>query len=120
MTRCARAVRSAMLLAMLLVSSTALAETDATTAELPSTKYPVLRLDGGFATRSLFDVPIRGGLVEASVGLERRRLGIYGSVGGLFGSTENGLGVRAVRPAVDAELILDRFRLGAGAGVLFV
>lgn len=81
----------------------------------------LFRLEGGFAPRYLFDVPIMGANVEGGFAFERRWIVHAISMGGTFGSTENGLGVRSGHIGYDAEFIpFDRFRIGLGAGVMLV
>lgn len=88
----------------------------------PKPMPPVgLRLDGGYARRTLFDIPIGGADVGLAVGAQPSAWGAYwGSVRLLLGSSENGLSVFSVRLGPDADLVWRRLRLGTGASLFVV
>jgi hypothetical protein len=85
----------------------------------PKTTWAVLRFDGGYATRTLHEIPMEGGVAAAGVGIDRKWIGVYASLQAMFASTEHGLGARSWRPACELDVILDRVRLGPGLGLLF-
>lgn len=81
----------------------------------------LFRLEGGFAPRYLFELPVMGGEIGGGFAFERRWIVHAVSMTGTFGSTENGLAVRSGHILYDAEFIpFDRFRIGLGVGLMFV
>lgn len=114
-------LRAACASAVLLFAASSSAQDEIPPPEPPRKKtIPVLRLDGGYAHRRLFDLPINGGAIGLAFGAERGWLALHGSLQGMFGSTTNGLATRTGRVLFEAEAILDRFRFGLGTGFLFL
>jgi hypothetical protein len=75
------------------------------------------RFDGGYAIRSLFDIPIGGADIGAAVGGQPLEHGAFWAVTRvLIGSTESGLSFWDVHIGAEGEGVIDRFRIGGGVG----
>ena len=107
----------------LLAPGRALAEDEDARPPTPPTKPkpPVsLRVDGAYAPRKLFSIPVTGADVGIAGGMQPSERGaLWGTMRGFLGTTENGLRVWSVRVGGEGELVFDRLRIGAGIG-LFV
>lgn len=81
-----------------------------------------VRIDGGYAPRKLFAIPVTGadfGLGVAAQPIENGAFG--GSLRGFVGSTENGLHLWDIRALGEAELVaFDRLHLGGGVGLFLL
>jgi hypothetical protein len=90
----------------------------------PPPKGPVivgLRFDGGWSARRLLDIPVTGADMGIGFGAQfSPRFAVWNAARVLVGSTEHGLRVWDARLGPEAELVLDRFRLGAGLGVMLL
>lgn len=94
-------------------------DVDSRTAR-PQPRHPfVLRGDGSWAYRKLFSLPTTGGDLGLAFGtLPSRSVAIWAAPRFFVGSTENGLSVWSFRPSAEVEFVVDRFRVGAGLGLL--
>lgn len=76
-----------------------------------------LRMDGAWAPRKLFDMPLHGGDTGLALGFQTsRHFAIWIAPRLFLGSTENGLSTWAFRIGVEPEFVFDRFRFGFGVG----
>lgn len=85
----------------------------------PKPMPPVsLRLDGAYAPRKLFTIPVIGADVGLGVGAQpSEHAAFWGSTRVLIAGTENGLRVWDVRVLGEGEYVaFDRLRVGGGAG----
>ncbi len=86
----------------------------------PKPMPPVsVRLDGAYAPRKLFTIPVTGADVGLGIGAQpSEHAAFWGSTRVLVAGTENGLKVWDVRVLGEGEYVaFDRLRLGAGLGV---
>jgi hypothetical protein len=75
------------------------------------------RFDGGYAIRSLFDIPIRGADIGGAIGGQPLEHGAFwGVLRVMVGSTEGGLSFWDVHVGGEGEAVFDRFRIGGGLG----
>lgn len=75
------------------------------------------RFDGGYAIRSLFDIPIRGADIGGAIGGQPLEHGAFWAVTRvMIGSTESGLSFWDVHIGAEAEAVSGRFRIGGGLG----
>lgn len=74
----------------------------------------------GASFRRLYSTNVYGGYLEVAFGGVLRRVALYGSIEGLFGSTEFGLGTREGRLGFSAETFAGDFRLGLGTGAMII
>jgi hypothetical protein len=75
------------------------------------------RFDGGYALRSLFDIPIRGADIGGAIGAQPLEHGAFwGVLRVMVGSTEGGLSFWDVHVGGEGEAVFDRFRIGVGLG----
>lgn len=80
-----------------------------------------VRVDGGYGLRTLEKLSLAGGDFGLALGAQpARHVAVYGGARGFFGSTELGLGVRALRVACDVDLVFDRLRIGLAPGIFVV
>lgn len=80
-----------------------------------------IRLDGGYGMRAVEQISTTGADVGLGIGAQpAKHFAIYGAARGFFGSTEFGLGVRALRITCDLDIVLDRFRIGFDPGIFIV
>ncbi|HEY8074595.1 MAG TPA: hypothetical protein VIF62_10800 [Labilithrix sp.] len=88
----------------------------------PKPKTPVgLRLDGGYATRRLFDLGVSGADLGLAVGPQpNEHLAAWAAPRLFLGSTDNGLSVWSLRVDGELEYVVDRLRLGGGVGAFVI
>jgi hypothetical protein len=80
-----------------------------------------LRVDGGYGVRTLEKISVTGADFGLGIGAQpTKHIAIYGAARGFFGSTEFGLGVKALRIACDFDIVIDRFRIGFDPGIFVV
>lgn len=80
-----------------------------------------IRVDGGYGLRTLEHLPVNGADIGVAIGAQpAQHFAIYGAARGFFGSTEFGLGVKALRFGVDFDIVIDRFRIGFDPGIFIV
>lgn len=76
-----------------------------------------LRMDGAWAPRKLFDMPLHGGDAGLALGFQTsRHFAVWIAPRLFLGSTENGLSTWAFRIGIEPEFVFDRFRFGFGVG----
>jgi hypothetical protein len=81
-----------------------------------------IRLDGGYAARKLFTIPVTGADMGFGVGAQTSQYAAFwGAARVFYGETEYSLKTFAARMGGEAELVLfDRVRLGAGLSFFLV
>lgn len=81
-----------------------------------------IRVDGGYGLRTLEKISVTGADFGVGIGAQPSKyFAVYGAARGFFGSTEFGLNVKALRLAVDFDVILHpRFRIGFDPGIFIV
>ena len=80
-----------------------------------------IRLDGGYALRTIEKISTTGADLGLGIGAQpSKHFAIYGAARGFFGSTEGGLGVKALSIKCDFDIVIDRFRIGFDPGLFFV
>lgn len=80
-----------------------------------------IRVDGGYGIRSLEKLPVNGADIGVAFGAQPMKyFAVYGAARGFFGSTEFGLGVKALRLTCDFDIVVDRFRIGFDPGIFIV
>lgn len=86
-----------------------------------TTTRPVvgLRVEGGYAPRTLLSLPVTGADAGLAIGAQpSRHIAIWGTTRLFLGSTESGLDVVSFRAGGDVEAVFDRFRIGSGLHLL--
>jgi hypothetical protein len=79
------------------------------------------RLDGGFALRRLYDIPMQGADIGGAIGAQPIEHGAFwGTVRAFVGSTEAGLRVVDIHVGAEGEAVIDRFRIGGGIGIMWL
>jgi hypothetical protein len=74
----------------------------------------------GASFHRLYSTNVYGGHIEVAFGGVLQRVALYGSIEGLFGSTEFGLGTRVGRVGFSGETYAGDFRLGLGVGAMII
>jgi len=79
------------------------------------------RLDGGYALRRVFDIPMTGADIGGAIGAQPAEHGAFwGTLRGFIGSTEAGLHVWQLHFGAEGEAVIDRFRIGGGLGLMWL
>lgn len=79
-----------------------------------------LKLSAGASYRQLVSIPVGAANISMALGSQARSGGWYGTLTGLFGSTENGLFVRQFSTGASWEAPLGRLHLGASLRVNYI
>jgi len=112
--------RAPALLSLLLLSAPAIALAQPAPAPMPAPAPApeprrgfTIAMDAGYAYRRLYSIPIHAGEVELSFGGALKSVSIYGTIGGLFGRTEQGLLVTRITSGPSLLFpVTEKFRLG--------
>jgi hypothetical protein len=80
-----------------------------------------IRVDGGYSFRTIEKLPANGADFGLGIGAQpARHFAVYGAARGFIGSTDAGLGVKALRLTCDFDIVIDRFRIGFDPGIFIV